>query len=446
MSHEAVRTAPAEPEEPVAEPPQRLSAQHSFMLLWAGQSVSMLGNGVTTVVLPLVAVVSLNASGFQVGMLGFLQTLPFLLLSLFIGVVVDRVRRRRLLIAADLGRAIAIGVIPLLALVGWLSIGALYACVLVVGVLTVVFDLAYFAYTPRLLPQELLLAGNSRLELSNQVTGFVGPGLAGAAIAVVRIPFVLALDAVSFVVSAGCLLMIKDTDPPPKPSSRATPGQVVTEIGQGLRALFGSRYLRPVVLNATAYNVSAQMILTLFVLYATRQLQIPPGWIGLIFACGALGGVAGSVVINRAARRYRFGPTFLASMAIVRVALPLVAVVRGGPTFALVGAFAVIWFATLFGLVASNACVMTLRQVAVPDELRGRMNAGYRALSFGGIPLGALLAGVLASVIGVHETIAVAAVLVPLSLLFVIFSPVPRMKVATDAAPRDRLDASPQTA
>jgi MFS family permease len=444
MSHETVQIAPVEPGEPVAEVPQRLRAHRSFMLLWAGQSVSMLGSSVSTVVLPLVAVVSLNATGFQVGLLGFLQTLPFLVLSLFIGVVVDRVRRRPLLIAADFGRAVAVGAIPLLALVGGLNMGALYLCVLAVGVLTVIFELAYFAYTPRLLPEKLLLAGNSRLELSNHVTGFVGPGLAGAAITIVRIPFVLALDAVSYLVSAACLLIIRDAEPPPKPSNKATPGQVLTEIGQGLRALFGSRYLRPVVLNATAYNLSAQMILTLFILYATRHLHIAPGWIGLIFACGALGGVAGSSVINRAVSRYRFGPTFLASMAIVRVALPLVALV-GGSMPLLVGGFAAIWFVTLFGLVASNACVMTLRQVAVPDELRGRMNAGYRALSFGGIPLGALLAGVLASMIGVHQTIVVAAILVPLSLLFVIFSPVPWMKEATDAAPRNRLNTPPRT-
>lgn len=443
MSHETVQRAPERPDDPVAEAPQRLSAHHSFMLLWAGQSLSMLGSSVSTVVIPLVAVVSLNASGFQVGLLGFLQTVPFLVLSLFIGVLVDRVRRRPLLIAADFGRAVAIGAIPLLALGGWLSMGALYVCVLVVGVLTVVFELTYFAYTPRLLPQSLLLAGNSRLELSNHVTGFVGPGLAGAAIAVVRIPYVLVLDAVSYLVSAVCLLMIKDAEPAPKPSNRATPRQVLTEIGQGLRALFGNRYLRPVMLNATAYNLAAQMILTLFVLYATRHLDIAPGWIGLIFAAGALGGVAGGAIINRAVKRYRFGPTFVASMAIVRVALPLVALVGGGPMPLLVGGFAAIWFVTLFGLVASNACVMTLRQVAVPDELRGRMNAGFRTFSFGAIPVGALLAGVLASVIGVRETIAVAAVLVPLSLLFVVFSPVPGMKEATDAAPRDRLETAP---
>jgi len=429
MSHETVEDRPAESVLP------RLSAHRSFMLLWAGQTVSMLGSNVSTVVVPLVAVVTLNASGFQVGMLNFVQTLPFLILSLFTGVLVDRVRRRPLLIAADLGRTVAVGAIPLLAFASALSMGSLYLCVLAAGTLTVIFDLAYFAYTPVLLPEELLLAGNSRLEMSNQVTGLLGPGLAGAAITVIRIPFVVALDAISYLVSAVSLLMIRAPEPRPGPSDKPHPRQVFREIGQGLHALFGNRYLRPVVLNATAYNLCAQMILTLFVLYATKYRHLAPGWIGLIFAVGALGGVAGSAMIRKVVDRFRFGPTFMTTMVIVRVALPLVALV-GGSEPLLVSGFAAIWFATLFGLVASNACVITLRQVAVPSELRGRMNAAYRALSFGAIPLGALLAGVLSSAIGVHRTIAVAAVLLPLSILFVIFSPVPWMKKATDAAPR----------
>lgn len=412
--------------------PKRLRQHRSFMLLWAGQSVSMLGTSVSTVAIPLVAVVSLHASPFEVGMLSFLQTLPFLLLSFFIGVLVDRVRRRPLLITADFGRTVAIGLIPLLAFADVLNIGSLYLCVLAAGILTVVFDLAYFAHTPLLLPEELLLEGNSRLELSNQTAGLLGPGIAGVAITIIRIPFVVALDAISYLVSAVSLLMIRTPEPLPPPSDKPYPRQVLREIGEGTRTLFSNPYLRPVTLNATAYNLAAQMILTLFVLYATRDRHLAPGWIGLIFAVGSLGGVAGSAAIRRVVNRFKFGPTFIATMLIVRVALPLVAVV-GGPEPVLICGFAAIWFVTLFGLVASNACVMTLRQVAVPNELRGRMNAAYRALSFGAIPLGALLAGVLANSIHVYPTIVVAAILVPLSILFVIFSPVPRMNKATDA-------------
>jgi MFS family permease len=430
MSH----TSQQAPESDVSpEPPKGLFAYRGFMLLWAGQTVSMLGSNVSTVVVPLIAVVTLRATAFDVGLLNFVQTVPFLILSLFIGVLVDRVSRRRLLVTADFGRAIAMGAIPVLAAFGVLNMTILYVCVLVAGVLTVVFDLSYFAHTPSLLPQDLLLTGNSRLELSRQVTALAGPGLAGALIAVVTIPFVVALDAASYVVSVISLLMIRTREADPEPQPKPTPRHVFREIGLGIRALFGNRYLRPVLLNAAAFNLFSQVILTLFVLYATRDLGIAPGWIGLIFASGALGGVVGSSLVRRAVGRFRFGTVFLLSMIIVRASLPFVGLV-GGSHAVKIGLFCVIWFATLFGLVTSNACVTTLRQVVVPSEKRGRVNGAYRSISYGVIPLGALLAGVLASVTGVGDAIAIAGACLPFSLLFVIFSPVMRLKKVGEAA------------
>jgi MFS family permease len=403
------------------------------MLLWAGQSVSMLGTSVSTVIVPLVAVVTLQATAFQVGLLNFAQLAPAVVVSLFIGVLVDRVRRRPLLVGADLGRAVVVGAIPLLALAGLLNIWILYGCALVAGVLAVIFNLSYFAYTPHLLPRELLLEGNTRLQLSSQVTSLMGPGIAGALIAVIRIPYIVTLDAVSYLVSAISLIMIRKPEPAPARVEK-TERRILREIGLGLRVTFGDRYLRPVVLNAAAFNMCSQVILTLFVLFATRTLGLAPGWIGLIFAAGALGGTAGSIATGRLVRRFRFGPAFVASMVVTRVALPLTALAHG-PKPALIAEFAVIWFVTMLGLVASNAMVVTLRQHAVPDQLRGRTNAAYLTLSFGVAPFGALAAGILASAFGVRPAIGVAAVLIPLSLLFIVFSPVPRMKDVAEAAP-----------
>lgn len=410
-----------------------LLAYRGFMLLWTGQTVSLLGSNVSTVVVPLIAVVTLRATAFEIGLLNFVQTVPFLILSLFIGVLVDRVRRRPLLVTADFGRAIAMGAIPLLAAFSLLNMAILYVCVLIAGVLTVVFDLSYFAYTPSLIPGDLLLSGNSRLELSKQVSALAGPGLAGAAIAVIRIPFVVALDAASYLVSAISLLMIRTRESEPEPTAKPAPRHVFREIGLGIRAVFGNRYLRPVLLNAAAFNLFSQVILTLFVLYATRDEGIAPGWIGLIFAAGALGGVVGSSLIGRAVGRFRFGTVFLLSMTVVRASLPFVAVV-GGPHPVMICCFAAIWFATLFGLVTSNACVTTLRQTVVPNEKRGRINGAYRSISYGVIPLGSLLAGFLASVAGVGNAIAIAGACLPLSLLFVIFSPVMRLNKVGEAA------------
>jgi|HubBroStandDraft_6_1064221.scaffolds.fasta_scaffold106351_2 MFS family permease len=418
---------------PEAEKPAALRAHRAFMLLWAGQSVSMLGSSVSNVVVPLMAAVTLRATVFQVGLLNFVQLAPSVVLMLFIGVLVDRVRRRPLLIGADLGRVVVVGAIPLLALAGVLNIWILSVCALVAGVLAVVFNLSYFAYTPHVLPRELLLEGNSRMQLTQQVTGLMGPGIASALIAVIRIPYIVTLDAFSYLVSALSLIMIRKPEPAPA-RREGEERRVLHEIGEGLRVTFGNRYLRPVVLNAAAFNLCSQVILTLFVFFATRTLGLAAGWIGLVFAAGALGGTAGSVVIGRVARRSRFGPTFVGSMVLTRVALPLTALVHG-PKPVLIAEFTAIWFVALFGLVASNAMVVTLRQHAVPNKLRGRTNAAYQTLSFGVAPLGALAAGLLASAVGVRPTLGIAAVLIPLSLLFIVFSPVPRMKDVKEAAP-----------
>jgi MFS family permease len=430
-AQEAQRTTADETASPAL---ATLGKHRDFNLLWVGQSVSMLGSSVSSVALPITAVIFLQATAFQVGLLTFMESVAYLPLSLFAGVLVDRLYRRPLMIISDLGRGVVIGLIPVLALADVLNMETLYACVLVAGVLTVLFDIAYQAFVPSLLPESLLIRGNGRLELSRHVTGLAGPGIAGAAIAAFQAPLVIAADAVSYLVSAVSLLLIRKREPAPGPSSRPAPRQVLSDIWEGIDAVFGNRYIRPVALNATAFNFLSQMILTLFVLYATRDMGVPAGWIGLIFTAGSLGGVAGSLLIGRAIDRFTFGPSFLGGMILMRAALLCIGLVRG-PQPVVIAGFTVLWFVAMLGLVASNTCVVTLRQVAVPDRLRGRMNAAYRTLTLGVTPLAALVAGILGEAIDVRTTILTAGLLMPFPLLWVIFSPVARMRQATDAAP-----------
>jgi MFS family permease len=418
-----------------ATPPAPTLTRHAdFNRLWVGQTISMLGSNVATVALPITAVIYLQATAAQVGLLTFMGSVAFLPLSLFAGVLVDRFPRRPALIVSDLSRAAVIGVIPVLALTGGLSMGVLYVCVLVSGIFTVVFDIAYQAYLPSVLPQSLLMGGNSRLELSRQVTSVAAPGIAGAALTVLKAPAVLAADAISYLASALSLLLIRTPEPPLAPVTRPGAKQVFIDIWQGIHAVFANRYIRPVLISATTFNLLSQIILTLFILYAIRDLGLAPFWIGVIFAAGGAGGVVGSVLVNRAVERFGFGPTFVASTVIVRAGLLSVAFVRG-PQPALVAGFVAIWFFTLLGLVASNAGAVTVRQIAMPNALRGRMTAAFRTFSFGVIPLGALLAGLLGQAIGVHTTILLAGLLMPFTLLWVIFSPIASMKKATEAAP-----------
>jgi MFS family permease len=416
-------------------PPTSLRSQPDFIKLWIGQGVSMLGTSVSSVALPLVAVITLRASTLQVGVLSFAQTLPALPLSLFIGVVVDRVSRRRLLIAADLGRGAVVGLVPLLAALGDLRISFMYFCMFAMGVLTMVFDITYRSYLPDLVPESLLLRANSQLELTRNVLSLSGKGIAGAAISVVRIPLVVTADAVSYFCSAVGLALIRRPEPqlPAKPMPGL--GQVFREIREGIAAVFSNRYLRPQAINAAAINFLTQIVLTLFVVYATRSLHLSGGWIGLIFAAGSLGGVAGAMLVSRAIDRFGYGRAFLGFMITLRLALLFVAFVRG-PTPVVIALLTVLWFFALLGLVGSNICFATLRQVAVASEVRGRTNAALNALILGALPLAALAAGVLGSAIGVHATILVASVAMPLPLLLVVFSPALRMKTVSEAAPQ----------
>jgi MFS family permease len=412
----------------------RLREYPDFMRLWLAQSVSMLGTSISSVALPLLAVVTLNASAMQVGLLNFAQTLPALPLALFVGVLVDRVRRRRLLICADLGRGVAIGLVPVLALAGALRIEMLYVCMFVVGVLSILFDVAYSAYTPRLLPQSLLVRGNSRLELSRNILSLAGKGIAGAAVSVLRIPLVVALDAVSYLWSAVSLALIRTPDERPAPVADPSLRGVVTEIREGVTTLIRNRYLWPVAVNAAAANFLTQIVLTLFVLYATRDLGLAAGWLGLIFAAGSVGGIAASTLVPRMVDGLGYGRAFMALMITLRVGLVGVGLLSArGPVLIIV--LSLLWFVALFGLVGSNICFATLRQVAIRDELRGRVNAALVTMTLGVTPLGSLAAGFLGEGLGARTTVLVASLLMPLPLLLVLFSPVPRLRSVTEAAP-----------
>src|SRR5437867_8121574 len=217
--------------------------QHpDFLKLWAGQTVSLLGSSVTGLALPLAAVLVLNATPAQMGIMRAAQYLPFLLLGLFAGVWVDRLRRRPVLILADAGRALLVGSIPVAALLGVLRIDVLYVVALLVGVLTVFFDVAYLAYVPSLVPRDSLTEGNSKLEVSRSFAGMAGPALAGALVQLVTAPVALVVDAASFLVSAASLSLIRT--PEPKPAALAHGRSIWRDAGEGLRIVGGHPVLR----------------------------------------------------------------------------------------------------------------------------------------------------------------------------------------------------------
>ncbi|HEX6700321.1 MAG TPA: MFS transporter [Gaiellaceae bacterium] len=415
-----------------------------FNRLWFGQSISVLGSEITTLALPLTAIVMLGASAFQIGLLNAFGSVATLFFMLFAGAIVDRVRRRRVMVVADLGRAALIGLIPILAAFGHLSMPILYAVVVFVGAFTVLFELAYFAYLPTIVEKDDLVPANARLQGSESFGGIAGGTLGGSLVTIFRPAYALIGDAISFVVSAVSLLMIRRPERPverPKEDVGNQMKAVLKDIGAGIGPNFRNAYLRPLTFNSATANFLAQIVLTLFVLYAARDLKIPPLWIGVIFAAGSAGGVVGALLTSFMTRRFGFGRTLIGSMLAYRVIIvtPLIA----GPKSLVIVLLAITWFVTVVGVVMGNISQGTLRQVVTPDELMGRVMGAHRTLAYGTVPLAALVAGFLGSAIGVRTTMLITTVLLPLTLGWVLSSPIPRLRTVHDAV-ADQAEPEPK--
>jgi len=397
-----------------------------FRLLWAGESVSLLGSQVTLLALPLVAAVTLRVTATQMGLLRAAEYLPFLLVTPFAGVLVDRVRRRPLLLVTNLGRALVLGMVPLLVALGWLSVAALLAIVAVTGVFAVAFELAYQSFMPSLVPPEDLTEGNSKLYASASVAEIGGPGFGGLLVQLVTAPFAILVDAASFLLSALTLATIQVRET----SAVRTHRNVWREMGEGFRALRDAPVLRAFMYEAVTYNFFWNGITGVFVLYAVRVLGFTPGILGAILAVGGLGGLIGALLTPHAGRRWGVGHVVVIAAAIASVAmlaLPLAA--RPGPTA--VGLLAAVFFVNGVGVAACNVHTFTWRQAAVPDHLRGRMNAAYRTITYGAIPPGAALSGLFAERNGLYPALVAGAVGMSLAWVWVARPSIWRVRAIT---------------
>jgi MFS family permease len=406
-------------------PAARLRRNGDFVKLWAGETISLLGTQVTVLALPLVAVITLHASAGEVGILNACRYAPFVVVTLVAGVVVDRVRRRPTLIVANAARAVLVALIPLGAVLGWLRIEYVCAIAFAVGIFTVFFDLAYQAYLPSLVERELLTPANGRLQASASAAELGGPGLGGLLVQALGAPYALVADAVSYAVSIFSVSAIRDREPEPVREGRPP---LVSAIRAGFAFTFRNPYLRAIAGEAATFNLFEQAILTVFVVYAIRRLDFSPGLLGLVISTGAAGALAGSLLAGRLDHRLGFGRATVASMVVACVIPLLIALPAGGraPTATALAAVFFVWGAAV---AVSNVLVVSLRQTVTPDAMLGRMNASYRFFTFGAIPLGALLGGGLAVVIGLRATLVVSALGFLLALAWILFSPVGRLDV-----------------
>jgi MFS family permease len=389
-----------------------------FLRLWSAQTISQFGSQVSQLALPLAAILVLDASAFEVAFLGTVEFLPFLLFALPAGVWVDRLRRKPILVLGDLGRALALGSIPFAYAFDALTIWQLYAVGFLVGVCTVFFDVAYQSYLPSLVHRESLVEGNSKLEISRSGAQLAGPGLAGALIGAVTAPYAILLDAVSFVGSAVLVFRIRRPEVVPEPTAKPS---MRRELMEGLRYLLGHRFWRPIAITVAVSNFFNTLAFSIFLVYAVRELELSAQAIGIVFAVGNLGWLGGAAAAGRLSQRLGIGRTLVGSTLLFGPSLLLVpAAPQSQPIPFLVAALVL----ATFGGIIFNVTGISFQQAVTPDRMLGRLNATRRFIVWGVIPLGSLAGGVLASQVGLRETLWIGTIGGSLSFLPLLLSPV----------------------
>jgi MFS family permease len=406
----------------VAEP--ILRTDNDFRKLWVGQTASLIGAQVAAFAIPVVAVVTLGADEFEMGVLATVNRLPYLLF-LFAGVWADRFSRRRTMIGAGLVRAVCVAAVPVLYMLDALSLPALLTVVFTIGVLSVFYDVANLSHLPTLVPRERLGEANARMQLSMSVSQLVGPALGGLAVGGIAAALLLGADTAGLLVAVVAIALIRRPEPEPQPA--ATRPRVFAAIGEGLRWAWRQPLIRPGLIAIGLYMVAFFAVLTLLMLYVLRDLRLAPGWAAVMLAAGGVGAMVGATVAVRVMKRIGVGPAFIAGALLGVAGLALVPL-AAGPLWMVVALLALGQF--VYGIGSQIAIVnhTTLRMALTPDALQGRINATYRAVQFGVGPLGGIAGGVLGTVFGARATIAgcVVAMLIPAAVL--IFSPVPHQR------------------
>ncbi len=394
-----------------------------FMKLWVGETVSVFGSQITMLALPLTAVLVLNATPSQMGFLTAIEFAPFLILSLFAGVWVDRLPRRPILMISNIGRTLLLGSIPLASMLEVLTIEYLYVVGLFVGIMTVFFDVAYQAYLPALVDRDQLVEGNAKLEVSRSVSYVAGPGLAGLLVQLITAPFAIALDALSFLFSSICIGLIRKPEPAKTVSQQQQKKNVWAEIGEGLGVVFGNPLLRSIAGCTGTSNLFGNIGQAVFTIFVVRELGIGPALLGIIFAVGSVGGMIGAVLAGWVAKRFGVGPTIVVSAFSFGIAACFTPFATKPLEFA-IPILIIGQFIMTVGGPIYNITQVSLRQAITPHRLQGRMNASMRFLVWGTMPIGSIIGGFLGESIGLRPTLIVAAVGSFISFLFVAFSPV----------------------
>ena len=396
-----------------------------FVKLWVGQTISEIGSRISREGIPLTAVLVLHASPAQMGWLTAVGGLAALVAGPIAGPLADRHRRKPLMIAADLGRALVLASIPWAYFHGSLDMAHLLAAAALAGMATVLFDVAYPTYVPTLVAADQLLEANSKLALTQSAAEVTGPALTGLLVRIISAPAAILLDAASFVVSALSIAWI--SRPEQAPASPAAAQSWWNEAREGVGFVFSHSLLRPLAFRTATVSLAWGFFATLYVYYAIEVLKMSTVALGIVITLGGIGNLIGALVARHAGAHYPVGHVLIAA-AVWQGLMSLFIPLASGP-----GWFSVACLAAgqLFGDVAHplfNINELTLRQRAAPPHMLGRVNACLQLLFKGLFPVGAIFGGALAGEIGARQTLLLSSVGIVASSLWLIFSPVRKLR------------------
>ncbi len=430
------------PETPA--PKRSLWRDRNFLTLWGGQAFSQFGSQVQELAIPVFAVLVLNATEFEVGVLSAAGVAAFLVVGLPAGAWIDRMRKRQVMIWADAVRALALAALPLLWWLGALQMWHLYAVSLVIGIATVFFDVSYQSLIPSLVRPNQIAEANGKLQSTHELANIAGPGIGGWMISILTAPIAILTTVGTYLVSLVALVFTRDDEQPRDVADRAP---ILHEIWEGLRFVFTQRLLRRIVGTTGTSNFFNIISMTMLPIFLLRELGLSPASMGIIFSLGAIGGLLGAIAtphIVRVIGEARAIPISAVGFSVIAVFLPVAAMVPS-VAFPLLVAQG---FVSGFAILLYNITQVTFRQRITPPRLLGRMNASVRFVVWGVMPIAALLSGALGTWLGVVPTMWIGAIGQLLSVLFVVTGPFWSMRDLPDAEmadPRGGAEVADQT-